>query len=912
MRTRRRRILLLAAAALIALLIGSRAAVLLYTDGLWYASAGYVSVFWKRLGAAAVVRLVAMLVGGGIVLANLATVVRRMGAVQLRRRYGNLEISEQVPRSYLVLLVVLASVLAGWWLAALEFGGEAGISVLAWLRRVPWGTTDPIFHHDLAFYVFSLPTYQHFTAFLLLALLWSLALVAVGYGLLGMLRWEERRLQVTPQARVHLIALAALILLAIAARAWLGRYEILLADADGVGFTDVQARLPAATAVAVLTAAAALAVAYAGWRSRWVPALAALATLAVGGFVLEQVYPGIVQRFTVEPNQLARETPYIRSNIDFTRRAYGLDRLKRERFAYVSSSLPEWSRMKRRIERVSVWDLEPLKTNFNQAQPIYTYYHFPDVDFDRYGPPGGERQVGISAREFEPSPLPPATRTWQTLHLNPQFIRGRGAVLTPADEGSAQGEPVYWIENINPIRRSPEAPPDVEIRNASVFFGQSMGEYAVVVPGRDSAFTGVPGRDYPRGVRLGSLPRLAAFALRFGEKNLLFSSEISRSSRIVFHRIVRRRLSEVARWVIWDTDPYPVLTGGRLVWVVDGFTASGTFPLAHPVDMPNVGRVRYLRNSVKGTVDAVTGAVSLYAIDPSDPILRTFERVFPGLVQPLDSMPLPLRRHLRYPAALLQIQADILDAYHLNSAADFFAGQDVWAVANEAGAEGVPRPYMPTFLLAPMPGDSQPEFLLTMPFVARQRHNMTALLIARNDPPHYGEVTLLELPRDQQVPGPTQVHALIEQDAQISQALSLWRQAGSTVDVGHLRLVPVDSGFLYVLPLYLSAKEGAIPILGRVVVSDGRAVALGTTLETATEALSKGAPGSLPQLEETGPPGLTPGLDWPARALELMKDAEDRLRTGDWAGFGTAWNRLRGYLRDLGNTPPAAPSTPSG
>ncbi len=905
---RRGRLLLGLGAALLLLLLGGSAAVGLYTDALWYGAVGYAGVFWRRIGANLVVQLLGTILAGSIVLANLALVIRRLGTVQLRRRYGNLEIAEQVPRRHLVLLVTVIAILAGWWLAAMQFGGDAGIAALAWLRHPAWGARDPVFGRDIGFFVFTLPLLRRLFDFLLLAVLWSVLLVGIGYALLGMIRWHDRHLIAAYQARVHLISLAAALTLLMAFRIWLGRYEVLLAPGPWVGYTDVRARLPAMTAVAALALAVAIALAYSGWRGRWLPALAAIGAFATGALALQQAYPAVIQKLRVEPNQLASERPYIAWNLDFTRRAYGLADMSRLAYPYAPGSLSA-ADVTPLLERLPLWDREPLRTNFTQVEAIYNYYRFSDVDLDRYGPQGQERQVAISAREFQPAGLQQALRTWQNLRLNPRYVQGWGAVVTAADEVTDKGEPVYWIENLKPIERSPAAPADVRLTDPTLFFAETMDDYVVIVPGRDSAFTGTPGRDFPAGVRLGSLPRLLAFAWHFGEKNLLFSGELTRNSRIVYKRTLSARLRALARWIVWDSDPIPVLYDGRIVWMVDGYTASGTYPLSRPVDLPDVGRVRYLRGSVKATVDAVTGDVVLYAVDSSDPVLETFRRVFPGLVRPIETMPAELRRHLRYPTELLRTQGRVLEEYHLLRPESFFAGQDVWALANEAGAEGVPRPFEPSYLTLPLPGSSKSEFLLMAPFVARERHNMTALLVARSDPPNYGKLVLLELPRDRQVPGPTQVHALIEQDQTISQNFTLWRQGGSDVDVGHLRIVPVDSSFLYVVPLYLSSRENSIPELKEVAVSDGTDVSMAPTLADAVSALTGGGPPTSTNAggDTAGAPKAPVVPGWAGQALELMQQAEDRLKAGDWAGYGEVWERLRAFLSRVG--PQGSPGT---
>ncbi|HEX6939157.1 MAG TPA: UPF0182 family protein [Longimicrobiales bacterium] len=896
--------LLLVGAILLLLLVGGRTAVELYTDALWYQGLGYLPVFWTRLAAAAGVRLAAGGVAAVVILANLWIVARRLGPIHLRRTYGNIEIAEQVPRSYVLGGSLAAAVLAGWWFSGLVFGGDEAIRVLAWIRHVEWGVTDPLFGRDLSFYVFSLPIYFRIIDYLLLITLWSIALVLLGYVLAGSIRWRDRRLLVIEEARLHFVVLAAIVVLLLGARYWLGRHGLLLEGTGiggGLGYTDVNARLPARRILAVLAACGALGLIYGAWRRSWVPALVGISGLAVAAIVLGQLFPAFVQKFQVEPNQLAREAPYIEWNLEFTRRAYNLHEIERRRMDYRPGALPEWKALAPRLAQLPLWDPEPLETTFNEVESIRRYYRFADVDYDRYGEGVERRQVAVAVREFHPEGLPPEARTWQTLHLNPTYVRGMGAVVSPTASRAPSGEPFRWLRNLQG-ERDPAAPSLFDLANPSVYFGEIMGrlgggnEYIVLEPRRDSASAQGASPLAPAGIRLGSFGRVLAFAWRFRDKNLLFSGELTRESRIVFRRAVHDRVAELAPFLLWDPDAQPVISGGRIRWILDGYTASATFPLSRRLEFVGRSEVRYLRGSVKAVVDAVTGEVGLYGVDDADPLLATYERIFPGLIQPLSAMPAELRPHLRYPRLYLLAQAEILKEYHVERPEIFYAGQDLWQLPGAGGPPGT-RPYLPIHALLTLPGEAEPEFLLPMPLIARERQNMTAVLVARSDPPHYGELVLLELPRDQQVPGPNQVEALVEADPAISPQLSLWRQAGGSVHLGQLRVVPLEGAFLYVQPIFLSARESPIPELARVVVSDGRAVSMASTLEEAVRQL--GRPGMAATAAESDPepdPSSAPH-DWSRRALELLDQAEQRLRNGDWAGFGESWGALRSLLQ---------------
>lgn len=897
MRRRVGRYALIGGIAVLVLLVLGRMAAGFYTDILWYREVGYLSTFWTRFRLELAVRTSAALVAGGLVFLNLWWVARHLGAVRVRRRYGNIEIAEQVPRKYVLGLITALAVMSGWWLAELHFGDAAVLEVAGWLRRVSWGVADPLFGKDIAFYLFSLPAAIGASEYLILIAVWTVVLVALGHILAGGVEWEEGRVSMSAPARKHLGVLVAALIVLLGVRFWVGRY-LLVVDGNGVagalGFTDVQARLPAARALAILSLVAAGAFLYGAWRRALLPPVLALGGLMAAGLLMGRGYPAFVQKFRVEPNELSREAPYVRWNLEFTRRAFGLEAMARRAFPYRSGARPDADRLGDRLAHIPLWDPEPLARAFNEVQALFPYYWFPDVDYGRYGPPEATQQVGIGVREFRPGGLEEGSRTWQSLRLNPSYIRGMGAVVAPT-HGARRGDrtPELWIRNVNPVVTDAAAPPAIRLDQPSVFFGETMDDYVVIVPGRDGAFTGEPGQDFPGGVPLSSYLRVLAFAWRFGDETLLFSGEITRDSRLLFRRTVRERVEALAPFLFWDGDPVPVIAGGRIGWLLDGYTTSATFPLSRSVPL---GRraVRYLRPSVKAYVDAVTGAVRLFAI-ADDPLLETYRRVFPELVASGDSMPAAIRRHMIYPELAFQIQAEILLEYHLERAEPFYAGQDTWQRPQEAAPAGGLRDIGPMYGLFPLPLDGRVEFLGVMPFIARGRQNMTALLAVRNDGAAYGDLTLYQFPRDQQIPGPGQVQAIIEQDPVIAQQLSLLRQRGSGVTMGRVRVVPLDSSVVYIQPLFLSADENPIPELWRVVVSDGRAVSMAVTLPGAMAALE------LPMglTERPSRDATSAGAGWPRRALDLLRTAEDRLQAGDWAGYGETLTELRAMLERL-------------
>lgn len=877
---------LLVLAGLIALLclIASRLLTQLYTEALWFEQLGYAGAWWKRVGIGALLRLVTTILGAGAVALSLARVVRYLGPVQLRRRYGNLEIAEQVPRIYIRVGLVALAVLAGWWLSALSFPEGSGTAMLAWLNRGSWGVQDPLFGRDLVFYVFSLPFLSRVLAFFLLIVVWSALLIGVGYSLVGAVRLRNGKLEVDALPRMHIGVLAAAALVLLAARIWLSRYELLTQGTGfgGVtGYTDVNARMLARTILSVGCLATAAAVAFSTWRRNWWPAAVGVGILVLAGIVVGISYPSLIQRLRVVPNELEREAPYLAHNLEFTRLAFGLDEVQRTPLVLSDSAAART--LASYTERQPLWDEGVLQAAYNQLQALRGYYQFPSVHFDRYGEPGAEAPVAISVREFTSRGLPADARTWRTLHLNIEQVRGNGAVVTPVAAKTLEGNPVFWLRGVEPVQRAEEASPDISLEEPTILFGETTADWVVL---NERVGAGVE-----TGIRLGSFARLLAFAWRLGDGNLLFSGELTDNSRILIRRRVWERVSALAPFIAWSSVPHPVLADSRVVWVLDGFSVSNRFPLARPFPLEGFGATRYVRNSVKATVDALTGAVRFYALDPDEPMVAAYARAFEGMFSDIDEMPDAVRRHLVYPRRLMQLQSRVLQEYHVEAPAAFFSGENAWQIPIEPGPSGTGREYVPIHVLGPTADGAGGSFQLVVPFIARERQNMTALLAAENDPNRYGQLTLRALPPEAQVTGPRQVRTLIEQDPTISAQLTLWRQGGSDVDLGRLRVLPMDGWILYVQPIFLLGSGGSIPQLQRVVASDGTTVSMGQTLAEATAALGSAGPAVAEQAA-----ALEVDVDWASRALEIYQEAERLLRQGDFAEFGRRWSELQTVL----------------
>lgn len=902
------------------------------TEVLWQAQAGYMALFWRRILWQWGVRIAAGVVVGILVFLDLRVVSGTLGGIQIKRRFGNIEISEQLPPGY-----VLASILGIAALLALWFGAAVPLSVgtqgLLLAHAATWGLQDPILGKDVGFYVFWLPMLRSGIGYALVVTFLLFTLATAGYAATGALRWGRRGLVSQPVARMHLGTLLGVFLLLLAMRLWIGRYMLLLDGSSHVqgifGYADDQARLPALQTMVVITVAAAGGVLWGAWRNRGLLVMVSLIAAILGGLVIDGFYPAMVQRFQVEPNQLARETPYIEANLKFTRVGYGLDDMDRRGFAYDANQAVDWDSAARQFNGLPVWNQSALLTTYRQIEARFPYYDFAEVTIDRYPSPAGLVPVAVSVREIDPNGI--QDPNWQNLHLRLRYVEGMGAVASLASKHTPEGRPRMIVSGIPPeFTGDSLTMPHLTLREPEVFFGSRPQLHAVVNPRGPSEGAGDSGASvpaagvapdsssaaahFPGGIQLSSALTKLALAWRFQDPNLLFTSEISSRTRFIFRRRVLERAQAIAPFLRYPEAPYPVIVDGHVVWILEGFTGTRAFPLSTAQQMHLQLRrpVSYVRNSVKVTVDAVTGEVNFYRVPIADPLADAYDRAFPGLFKPLDRMPPELRAHLRYSKELMNLQARVLLQYHQETAPAFHGQQDVWAIPGELAQGTTPVPYQPEYGIYELPGEDKPHFNLTTVFVPRDRQNLTAILVGRLDDTGRPQLVLYDVAVEDQVQGPRQIESLVEQDPVISQQLSLWRTGGSEVWTGHLHLVPVGSRLLYMEPVFLAADADAIPELRRYVVSDGRRVAMSDDLAGAIRALEgirtpAQGPGAAGAVDTGGAPG-----QWPAEALDLLNQAESRLKAGDWQGFGNSLDRLRALLKQLGEGGGPSPASPGG
>jgi uncharacterized membrane protein (UPF0182 family) len=770
--------------------------------------------------------------------------------------------------------------------------------LLQFLYQVPYGASDPLYDKDIGFYLFSLPAYIVIKNWMLLTLFLSALFAGAIYWVHGDIEYDVQRRSMSPAAIAHGSVLLGLFF---AVKAWsygLDRYLLLYGDNGvvvGASYTDIHVELPVLWLLIALSIVAAFA-AWANARVRTCRIPVAAAVLVFGGsFVLSGVIPVLFKRVFVKPSELQLEKPYIQRNIALTQLAYNLHQITAKPFpAEQDLTFKTLEANKATVDNIRLWDWHPLMDAYVQLQEIRTYYKFHDVDVDRYWLDGAYQSVMLSARELKSSLLPPNAQTWVNRHI--LFTHGNGVIMSPVTRKTADGLPVFYLRDIPPV--STGGP---EIREPRIYYGEETNSY-VIVKGSTPEFDYPKGKDNiyaaydgTGGVSIGTFLRKNLFAWHFSDINLLLSSYITGDSRIMIRRNIQERVRTIAPFLRLDRDPYLVVSSGSLYWMQDAYTTSDFFPYSQPAH--NLG-LNYIRNSVKVVVDAYNGTVDFYLMDSADPIAATYQRIFPGLFKPFAAMPPDLQTHIRYPEDLFRIQAEIYQVYHMEAADVFYNREDLWQFPREPEGGGTTL-MAPYYIIMRLPGETQAEFFLMLPMVPSRRDNMIAWLAARCDPPDYGKLIVYEFPKDKLVYGPFQIEALINQNTEISQQLTLWNQMGSRVIRGNLLVIPIENSILYVSPLYLRAVQGQLPELKRVIAAYGDRVVMKETLPEALAALFEGGAAPAVPSASAGTPLAGPAADRAREALDHYNLAIERLKSGDWTGFGTELNMMRGLLEDM-------------
>ena len=919
----------------------------IYPDWLWFENLGFSPVFWtmllSKLGFGSLVWLLLIF----IIFLNLYAARRLSPGDGPRVVFGAAEgnvsplgLSGRGLNSLLMAFILILSLFIA------SRGSYRWDMVLRYLYQQPFGSTDPIFNRDMGFYLFSLPFYA-FVRNGLLVLFVSAGLVTMGWYLKnGALQVEGEfgqvqgpptslpKISIAPNAKKHLIFLGGIIVLLVAWGYHLKVYGLLYSTqgpAFGASYTDVHIKVLAYRVLIIMSLGFALVLFYNAFTFRkkfillsggiWIGAVVVFATLL----------PILVQKFVVKPNELAKESPYIAYSIDFTRKAYNLNRIEEVDFEVSDKlSAEDIKRHDVTIQNIRIWDERPLLQTYRQIQSIRLYYDFNNVDVDRYLINNQYRQVMLAARELLVDQLP--AKTWVNRRLI--YTHGYGLASSPVNEVTSEGLPRLFIKDL-----PPSFEPDLKIERPEIYYGERTEEY-VLVKTKEQEF------DYPKGgkpvyttyqgkggVPIKSFVRRLLFAVEFLDPQILFTGYLNPESRIMYNRRIAKRAGLIAPFLDYDGDPYLVVSGGKLYWIQDAYTTSDMYPYSRR-SYGRLGKkgLNYIRNSVKVTIDAYNGDVVFYMIDEKDPIVKTYSAIFPDLFRPFSEMPADLKKHIRYPKDLFKIQVDIYRTYHMEDIQVFYNKEDLWQIPDEKYSDS--RQEMePYYIIAKLPEEEKEEFLLMLPFTPSKKDNMIGWLAARNDLPDYGNLLIYKLPKGKLVYGPMQIEARVDQQTEISRELSLWGQRGSRVIRGNLLAIPVSDTFIYVEPVYLEAKQeeselasaqppqprgfakprrrgvgvssqqdrsraASIPELKRVIVAFGNRLVMEENLDRALSSVlgeqvlpEQLASPSIPETRDISNLGVL--------ALEHYNKAKEYIRQGNWAEYGRELENLEKILKDI-------------
>ncbi len=876
----------------------------LYIDSLWFREVGFLPVFAKilfsRIGLGAA--------QGLVFFAALYPNLRAAARYRPGGGWSPWPDLQELPIPVLGRLVLIASAIIA--VVSGMRGSALWEKALLFSNAVPFNRKDPLFGIDLGYYVFRLPLWSSIQGTLFGLTIFTIVATFGLYLYRHGIRITARGVVVESQPRIHLILLIAAAFFLLAWGYRIDQYELLYSQRGavfGAVYADIYGRLPILRLQFFVAVSGGLVLAVVAFRRGLLFPLGAVVGVYLVGALAGGIYPDLLHRFKVVPNEIAVETPYIQRNIQHTRYAFGLNQIESREFpAETSLSSADLQRNRQTTDNVRLWDHRPLLVTYRQLQQIRTYYDFVDVDNDRYWINGEYRQVMISPRELSYRNLP--SRNWINEHLT--FTHGFGVILGPVSRISREGLPEFFIRDIPPVSTT-----DMAVKRPEVYYGEIPNEYVFVrtraleldyPSGEKNVYAAYQGSG---GVPVRSFLRTLAFAAYFRSMKILLTDSITPDSRVMFHREVRERVERVTPFLRYDDDPYLVITReGRLVWILDGYTTTDRIPYSQP--LREVGN--YIRNAVKATVDAYDGSLRFYISDPEDPLIRAYARIFPGVFRPLAEMPEDLRTHLRYPPGMFRIQAQLYATYHMQEPQILYNREDMWNIPQKGG-----RDMEPYYTIMKLPGESKEEFILMIPYTPARRDNLSAWLAARSDGEHYGKLVAFVFPKQKVVFGPRQIESRIDQDPFISQQLTLWGQRGSEVIRGSLMVIPIEQSLLYVEPLYLAASEaGSLPELRRVIVAYGNRLVMEPNLEAALQTLmaEAGTTAGRPEAQVAGAPGLRPvepkasnrdESRKAAQALEEFQRAQSFLREGRWAEYGEAIRQLERTLHELSQGAPS-------
>jgi len=905
-----------------------------YADWLWFKSVNFTSTWSTILGTKVILFVATGLITALLVMFNvLLAYKRRPLYVPMTVEADNLE------RYRAQIEPIRRGLFMAGFAALFYFAGTSGSTLWgSWLlfkNSTDFGVKDPQFNMDISFFAFRLPFWQTIIGWAISTLVLAIIASVVVHYLYGGIRLQVREDRTTVAARVQLSVLLGQVVLLKAVAYWFDRYALALKDSKlitGLTYTDVNAVLPAKAILAGIALVCAFLFFANIIRRSWVLPAAGTALLVISSVLIAGLYPAAIQTFQVKPSESSKEAIFIQRNIDATRAAYGLENVTVSDYqATLTTSAGQLTKDAATISNIRLMDPNVIAATFRQLQQIKPYYTFPDsLDIDRYTVDGVKRDAVVAVRELNINGNP--SRNWINDHL--VYTHGFGFVAAFGNTRDADGKPSFVVGDLPPTKGLGKFEP-------RVYFGENVPDYSIIGGVKtnspvefdypdDASANGQKNYTYSGtgGVPVGSLLNKLVFALKYQEQRILLSSLINKDSKILFERNPRDRVAKVAPWLTLDGDSYPALVDGKILWIIDGYTTSAGYPYSRQTTLSSATsdalttnsssitaqgneNINYIRNSVKATVDAYSGQVTLYQWDEKDPVLKTWSKAFPGTIQAKSTISAQLLEHIRYPEDLFRVQREVLSSYHVKTASAFYGGQDFWRVPRDPstfGANASAQP--PYYLTLQMPGEAKPEFALTTPFVPRGgRENLSAFAVVNSDSgPNYGKITVLQLPRSTNVAGPSQVASNFEAKPEVANSLSLLRQGGSDVVLGNLLTLPVGGGLLYVQPVYVraTANSAAYPLLQKVLVSFGDQIGYDDTLKGALDQVFGGNSGTAAGGTSTnGTTGVTTSSSLAnslASAKKAYADGLAALAKGDFAAYDKAQKRLKSALDAAINT----------
>lgn len=859
------------------------------TEYFWYQSVNAEPVYWKIFNVKMFISVVVFLLYFGVIYVNL-----KIALVATKNRAFQININQLTSIDFNK-IINIGAVLVGAFFAFVAAGPAAELwdEFLKFQNSTAFNVADPVFGNDVGFYIFKLPLIIYVKNIIISLVFLSIITSGAIYFFKGAIQlvkgWYEN---FNRNVKIHLGTLLVVLFLLFSFHFWLLRFNLLYSTtgvSTGAGYTDIHARLFGYNLMSVMFFVLVLLIVYAMFSNKVKPLFWGSVTLAASVLVFLVIVPVFQQKFVVEPNELEKEKPYIIKSIEFTRKAYGLDKVGRIDYP-LNNTLTEKDiyNYKGTLENIRLWDWRPLLSTYRQLQELRLYYTFDDVDVDRYMINGNYRQLMLSVRELAYDQMPEQGKTWVNQRL--RYTHGYGLAASLVDRVTKEGLPELIIKDIPPVTI-----PELAINRPGIYYGERTDDYIFTGTGMDEF-------DYPLGednqltrysgkggVAIGSLWKRLLYAIENKSIKILISEYFTKETKILYNRNIKAIVGKIAPFLKYDKDPYVIIVNGQLKWILDAYTTSDQYPYSQPV----APGINYIRNSVKVVIDAYDGNADFYVVDAEDPVIQTYSKIFPGFFKNAADVPEEIRKHFRYPLDLFTVQSKIFLSYHMTQPEVFYNQEDLWKFPREVyeGREQVMEPY---YTIMQLNGKTE-ESLLILPFTPSNKNNMIAWLAAGSDGENYGKLSLYEFSKKELVYGPMQIEARVDQTPEISQVLTLWNQQGSSVIRGNLLVIPINHTLLYVEPLYLQADKSKMPELKRVIVSYQNQIVMKETLDESLRAVFN-VSGMSRNIEDSTDKDIS---KLAAQAGEEFRNGEKALQSGDWAEYGRRQKALSTILHQI-------------